>query len=469
MAHAPTSHAMPDATHPASSSRPAGDARVQTVQELIAHFERGVKKATAQRVGLEHEKIGVALDPDGGVRPLPYDDAPGRPQIRELLRGLGEKGWQPVHEAGNVIALRRGGATVTLEPGGQFELSGRPQPTEHECTAELDEHLRELLPLAESMGIAFLATGFRPLGTWTDVPYMPKGRYRVMREYLPTRGRLGVEMMKRTATVQANLDYTSEADAVAKMRLGIGLGPLVTALYAASPLVDGKESGYKSYRASCWLDTDPDRCGILPFMFAEGAGFAAYTEWALDVPMFFIYRHGTYTPAGGLTFRRFMREGAAGEHATLDDWELHLSTLFPEARLKQYVELRSADAGPLPLIRALAALWRGLFYSDEARAAAWALVSDLSVPEREQLRRDVPLQGLHARIHGRELAPLCAEMVRIAQSGLRALGSESGAHSLEPLLAGALACRCPADDILDAFHAVRGNPRELVEKLRLRL
>ncbi len=467
MAHAPTSHASSDAKQPASSG-PAADMRVQNPQQLIAHFERGIKTASAQlRVGLEHEKIGVALDPDGGVRPLPYDDAPGQPQIRELLNGLIKFGWQPVQEGEHVIALRRNGASVTLEPGGQFELSGRPQLGERECAAELDEHLRELLPLAESMGIAFLASGFRPLGTWADVKYMPKGRYRVMREYLPTRGKLGVEMMKRTATVQANLDFTSEADAVAKMRLGIGLGPLVTALYAASPLVDGKETDYKSYRASCWLDTDPDRCGILPFMFRDDAGFGAYTEWALDVPMFFIYRHGTYTPAGGLTFRRFMEQGALGEHATLADWELHLSTLFPEARLKQYVELRSADAGPLPMIRALPALWRGLFYAADARAAAWSLVGDLSVAEREQLRRDVPKLGLGAQIRGKAIAPLCAEMVRIAQSGLRALGSE-GVQSLEPLLAGALAGRCPADDILDAYRAVRGNPRELVEKLRLR-
>lgn len=472
MAHAPTSHATPDAKQTASSARPAGDARVQTISELVAHFERGIKTSEQLRVGLEHEKIGVALEPgspDGGVRPVPYDDAPGRPQIRELLAGLTAAGWQPVREGDNIIALRRDGASVTLEPGGQFELSGGPQPTEVECTAELDAHLRELLPLAESLGIVFLGSGFRPLGTWADVKYMPKGRYRVMREYLPTRGRLGVEMMKRTATVQANLDFTSEADAVAKMRLGIGLGPLVTALYAASPLVDGKETDYKSYRASCWLDTDPDRCGILPFMFQEDAGFRAYAEWALDVPMFFIYRHGTYTPAAGLTFRRFMHEGANGEHATLADWELHLSTLFPEARLKQYVELRSADAGPLPMIRALPALWRGLFYSDAARAAAWKLIGDLSVAEREQLRRDVPRQGLQTQIRGRAIAPLCAEMVRIAQSGLRELGSESGEKSLDLLLEGALTGRCPADDILDAFRKVHGDPRQLVEKLRLRL
>ncbi len=469
MVHVLTPNAPPGSKTQDTSTGPAADSLVHTLDDLVAHFQRGNKTRDQQRVGLEHEKIGVALDPDGGVRPLPYEDAPGRPQIRTLLQGLIEKDWQPVREGDNVIALRRAGASVTLEPGGQFELSGRPQPTEVECSAELDEHLRELLPLAESSGVAFLGCGFRPLGTWSEVPYMPKGRYRVMREYLPTRGALGVEMMKRTATVQANLDFVSEADAVAKMRLGIGLGPLVTAIYAASPLVDGKDSGYKSYRASCWLDTDPDRCGILPFMFREDAGFRAYAEWALDVPMFFVYRHGTYTPAGGLTFRRFLADGAGAERATLADWELHLSTLFPEARLKQYVELRSADAGPLPMIRALPALWRGLFYSDDSRAAAWALVADLSIAEREELRREVPRHGLQTRLRGRPLAPLCAEMLRIAQAGVRALGGGPGVEALEPLLAATQAGRCPADDILDAYRATGGNPRALVDKLRLRL
>ena len=469
MPYAPTPNAPPHQAPVATPATPAADARVHTVSDLVSHFHRGNKSPTQLRVGLEHEKIGVALDPDGGVRPLPYDDADGRPQIRDLLHGLTAAGWQPVHEGQHVIALRRDGASVTLEPGGQFELSGRPQLTEVECAAELDVHLRELLPLAESTGAAFLASGFRPLGTWNDVKYMPKGRYRVMSEYLPTRGSMGAEMMKRTATVQANLDFVSEEDAVAKMRLGLGVGPLVTALYAASPLVDGKDSGYKSYRASCWLDTDPDRCGILPFMFADDAGFLAYTEWALDVPMFFVYRHGTYTPAGGVTFRRFMQEGALGEHATQADWELHLSTLFPEARLKQYVELRSADAGPLALIRALPALWRGLFYSADAQAAAWQLVADLSLQEREELRRDVPLKGLQTKIRGREIGPLCEELVRIAQAGLQSLGGEAGRSYLEPLLAGAVARRCPSDDILDAFRAVGGNPREFVEKIRIRL
>lgn len=451
-----------------SPAPPAASTPVTGVEELVDHFARG-SKTGALYVGLEHEKVGVALDPDGNVRPLPYEDQPGRPQIRDLLSGLTQAGWQPVNEQGQVIALRRNNASVTLEPGGQFELSGRPHSDEMEGVRELDDHLRELLPLAEASGAAFIGCGFRPFGTWDDVPWMPKGRYRVMRAYLPTRGRLGVEMMKRTATVQANLDYTDEADAIEKMRLGLGLGPLVTALYAASPLVDGKPSQWKTFRAACWLDTDPDRCGFLPFMFEEGAGFRAYAEWALDVPMFFVYRHGTYTPAEGMSFRRFMAEGFRGERATLADWELHLSTLFPDARLKQYIEMRTADAGPLDLVRALGALWRGLLYDASSRRAAWALVSDLSIDERDQLRRDVTTQAMQAQVRGRSIGPLVQEMVSLAAAGLRSLGSEQGAATLDPLLDRARSRRCPADDILAAYEELKGEPRALVERFRIRL
>jgi glutamate--cysteine ligase len=451
-----------------SPAPPAASTPVTDVKELVDHFTRG-SKTCALLVGLEHEKIGVALDPDRGVRPLPYEDQPGRPQIRELLAGLTRTGWMPVKEQDHVIALRRDGASVTLEPGGQFELSGRPHVSEMDGVRELDDHLRELLPLCEQSGAAFIGCGFRPFGTWDDVPWMPKGRYRVMRAYLPTRGRYGVEMMKRTATVQANLDYTDEEDAIEKLRLGLALGPLVTALYAASPLVDGKPSRWRSYRAFCWLDTDNDRCGFLPFMFEEGAGFRAYAEWALDVPMFFVYRHGAYTPAEGMSFRRFMAEGFRGERATLADWELHLSTLFPDARLKQYIELRTADAGPLDMVRALGALWRGLFYSEPSRRGAWALVKDLSLDERDQLRRDVTTQAMHAQVRGRPVAPLIEEMVSLAASGLRSLGSPEGAALLDPLLERARSRICPADDILAAYEELRGDPAALTERLRIRL
>ena len=442
---------------------------VTHLDQLVAHFQRGSKTGPL-RIGLEHEKIGMALDEDGTVRPIPYADKPGRPQIRALFAGLCDScGCEAVIEGGSTIALKRKDGSITLEPGGQFELSARAFELDTECASDLDEHLRELLPLSDRLNIAFIGVGFRPLGTWDDVPWMPKGRYKVMREYLPTRGKLGVEMMKRTATVQANLDYVSEADAITKMRVGVGLGPLVTALYAASPLVDGKPTDYKSYRAHCWLDTDNDRCGVLPFLFADGAGFVDYAEWALDVPLFFVYRHGTYTPAGGMTFRRFMAEGFHGERATLGDWELHLSTLFPDARLKQYVELRTADAGPLDLVRALPSLWRGLYYSQSSLEAAWQLVADWTVAERAQLRAEVPLTGFDTQLRGRSIAPLVEEMVRIAMAGLRQLGSDGGVKLLEPLLQRAIDRRCPADDILDIFRDVGGDPRAFVERTRIRI
>lgn len=440
--------------------------------DLVAHFQRGCKPVANRRIGLEHEKIGVVLTPDGRVLPLPYAAGPGEAQIRELLMGLQAHGWEPSSEGGvdgAVVALRRQRASVTLEPGGQFELSGAPQKTDVEAVAELDAHMQELLPLAEGTQVAFLGCGFRPLGTWADVPWVPKGRYAVMREYLPTRGALGVEMMKRTATAQANLDYATEADAIAKLRLSLRLGPLVTAMFAASPLRDGQPSGYKSFRAACWLDTDPDRCGALPFLFREGAGFSDYADWALDVPLFFVYRHKRYIPAGGMTFRAFMRDGFQGEAATLADWELHLSTLFPDTRLKQYIEVRTADAGPLWTVRSLASLWVGWLYSDAAQEAASALLQRVTADELLALRAAVPKQGLSAMLHGKPIQPLCVELVDIARQGLLQSGNSQGAALLDPLRAHVGQGRCPADDILDAFTSAAGDAQRFVRAIQLRL
>ncbi len=463
---------MTKPTEPSTASTHDPEAEpVGSLRELIDHFQHGAKSRDRFRIGLEHEKVGVALDAEapGGIRALPYEDAPGKPQIRVLLHELTHLGWQPIEEDGNIIALRRRGDSVTLEPGGQFELSGAPFGDAMGGVRDLDEHLAELLPLAERLGIAFLSAGFRPLSTFADVPWMPKGRYRVMREYLPTKGKLGIEMMKRTATAQVNLDYESEADAMDKMRLGHGLAALVTALYAASPLVDGKPSGYKSFRAACWLDTDNQRCGILPFLFQERAGFRDYAEWALDVPMFFVYRDHAYQPVWNFPFRQFMKEGWHGHRATLADWDLHLSTLFPEARLRQYVETRSADSGPLPYVRALPCLWRGLFYAGEARRAAWDLVKGFSLEEREALRRDVTRVGMAATVAGREVGALCAELVEIAALGLSQLGATEEQALLEPLRQGAAERRAPADEMLEIFAAAKGEPAAFVEKIRYRM
>jgi glutamate--cysteine ligase len=443
-----------------ASERPISD-----VKELVAHFESGCKPASQERVGLEHEKIAVLGD----------GRAPGYDLIARLLEEEAKRrGWERVEEHGKIIALqdasgggRRG--TVTLEPGGQVEHSGAPWPSAVQASRDNDQHLDELIPTAAELGISFLAIGFRPFGTIDDVPWMPKGRYRVMRNYLPQHGKKAHEMMKRTTTVQANLDYRDEGDAMDKLRLGLGLSSLVTSLFAASPIVDGKASGYQSYRASCWLECDPDRCGLLPFAFADGASFRDYVEWALDVPMFFLYRGGEYREIGqGITFRRFLHDGLEGERATEKDWELHLSTLFPEVRLKKYVEVRQADASSREMVRALPALWRGLLYVAESRRAAWELVANWTLDERLDLYRRTPKEGLRAKIRGIPVQRLAAEMIAIAKQGLLTLGSPDGAAMLQPLEEIAATGRTLADEILALHQQHDGNPRKLIEALRLR-
>lgn len=447
-----------------SSSEP-----VTSVGELVAHFEAGRKPDSAYRVGVEHEKIAVFAD----------GRAPDHATINLLLERLfAQGGWERIAEHGVVIGLEGGRAgNVTLEPGGQLEHSGAPWPSAVEAARDNDAHLDALIPIAASLGLTLLGVGFRPFGTLDDVPWMPKGRYRVMRAYLPTRGRRAHEMMKRTATVQANLDYTDEADAMDKLRVGLGLSSLVNALFAASPIVDGRPSGYQSYRGAVWLDTDPDRCGLLPFAFEPGASFRDYTEWALDVPMFFVYRNGDYLAPGDgerLTFRRFMAEGWRGERATMADWELHLSTLFPEVRLKRYVEVRQADASTREMVRALPALWRGVLYDEAARRAAWALVADWTYDERLALYRETPRAGLRARVRGRTLRELCRELVSIAKTGLTSLGpivdgrAPAGVALLAPLDEILETGRSVADRLVDDWRETGGDPARLIPRLALR-
>jgi glutamate--cysteine ligase len=435
------------------------DRPIAHIDELVAYFAGGAKSADTCRVGVEHEKIAV----------LPGGAPPDYEVIRRLLESLGERGWRPVLEQGRLIALERpGSGSVTLEPGGQIEHSGAPWPSAVAAARDNDEHTDLILQLSEPLGLRYLGVGFRPFGTIDDVPWMPKGRYRVMREYLPKRGRLAHEMMKRTATVQANFDYVDEADAMDKLRVALGVSSLVTALFAASSLVDGRPSGYQSYRAACWLETDPDRCGLLPFAFGEGARFLDYVEWALDVPMFFVHRGGEYRPAEGRTFRRFLREGLGGERATLHDWELHLSTLFPEARLKRYVEVRQADAGPREMVRALPALWRGLLYDADARRATWSLVGDWTMDERQELYRETPRLGIRAKLRGAPLAGLCAELVETARRGLHRLGAVDGAALLEPLVEIAREGHTIADRMVEHHARAAGDPEKLIEGLRFR-
>jgi glutamate--cysteine ligase len=432
---------------------------LSSVDELVARFASGCKPKSELKIGVEHEKVGVLA----GGRAPDYD------VIRKLLEAMAARGWNRVEEQGKLIALARPTCgTITLEPGGQVEHSGAPWPTALQAVRDNDKHTDELLPLAAELGISFIGCGFRPFGTLDDVPWMPKGRYRVMREYLPTRGAMAHEMMKRTTTVQANFDYEDEARAMEKMRVAHGLSSLVTSLFAASPLVDGKLAGWQSYRARAWLDTDNDRCGLLRFALEPGARFVDYAEWALDVPMFFVYRDGTYRPAGGMTFRRFMREGAQGERATMRDWDLHLSTLFPEARLKTFVEVRQADASTREMTRALPALWRGILYDADARQAAWQLVGDWPFDERLRVYRATPKEGLHGRAHGRPMRDLCRELVAIARAGLVALDAGDEVPLLAPLERIVGTGRTLADEIAAEWQRVGGDVDRMIDYLRLR-
>jgi glutamate--cysteine ligase len=432
---------------------------IASVDELVAYFAAGCKDEAARRIGVEHEKIAVLAD----------GRAPDYPVIRRLLEAMTAHGWARVEEAGNLIALsRKTCGSITLEPGGQVEHSGCPWPTAQKAVRDNDKHIDELLPLATGLGVRFLSIGFRPFGALEDVPWMPKGRYRVMRDYLPTRGALAQEMMKRTTTVQANLDFVSEDDAVDMMRTALGLSSLVTSLFAASPLVDGRVSGFQSYRARVWLDTDPDRCGLLPFMFKPEARFSDYAGWALDVPMFFVHRGGEYRPTKGLTFRGFLREGFSGERALMSDWSLHLSTLFPEVRLKSFVEVRQADASTREMVRALPALWRGILYDAEARRAAWALVADWPFDERLRVYADTPQVGLAGRAHGRPMRDLCRELVGIAGYGLTRLGAVDEAPLLAPLSRFVETGRTVADEIAAEYARVGGDAGKMIEYLRLR-
>jgi glutamate--cysteine ligase len=432
---------------------------LSSVDELVARFVGGSKARADLKIGVEHEKVGVIA---GGR-------APGYELIAELLAKMAARGWNRVEEGGKLIALGRPTCgTITLEPGGQLEHSGAPWPTALQAVHDNDKHTDELLPLAAELGIGFVGIGFRPFGTLADVPWMPKGRYRVMREYLPTRGSMAHEMMKRTTTVQANFDYEDEARAMEKMRVAIGLSSLVTSLFAASPLVDGKLSGYQSYRARAWLDTDNDRCGLLPFALEDGARFRDYAEWALDVPMFFVYRDGQYRPAGGMTFRRYLAEGWQGERATMADWDLHLSTLFPEARLKTFIEVRQADASSREMVRALPALWRGILYDADARKAAWALTADWPFDERLRVYRATPKEGLHGRAHGRPMRELCKELVAIARAGLTSLGATDEQPLLAPLERIVATGRTLADEIAAEYERVGGDVDRMIDYLRLR-
>lgn len=433
--------------------------------DLAGWFSRAERPdRSTHMVGTEQEKFGLWLGhADGSPRPVNYED-----HIRRVLEGFETFGWRPTKDrgtGGEIIALERGGASITLEPGGQFELSGKPLQTIHQTCAEFTEHYRELDAISRPLGIAWLATGFHPFATREEIPRMPKPRYRVMQAYLPTRGDQALDMMLRTCTVQANFDFASEADCGRRFRLAMGLSALATAIFANSPYREGVDSGFASNRSRVWSGVDPDRCGILPFAFGEPFSYEHYVDWALGVPMFFVRRRGVYHPFHR-TFAEFMRDGFVDpdglrHHATQADWELHLSTVFPEARLKPFLEVRGADAVGSRFVCALPAMWKGVLYDADAGEAAWELVADLDVGERQALWDECRERSVQSP----RVQALCVRLLEIARGGLDRLDvrdskGRTEARFLDSIEALIRSGRSPADEAREALGAEPGRGRE---------
>ncbi len=428
---------------------------IESRDQLIASFARGEKPKDRWRIGTEHEKF-VYNRTDYHA---PSWGEPGG--IRALLIELQQHGRQPVEEGGNLIALTGADGSVSLEPAGQFELSGAPLDNLHQTCAETGRHLEQVKAAGEKLGIGFLGLGMWPDKARDQLPIMPKGRYAIMLRHMPRVGSMGLDMMLRTCTIQVNLDYATEADMAQKFRVGLALQPLATALFANSPFTEGKPNGYLSYRSHIWSDTDPARTGMLPFVFEQGFGYERYAEYMLDVPMYFVYRDGKYIDAAGLSFRDFLRGELSvlpGELPTLDDWNDHLSTAFPEVRLKTFLEMRGADGGPWNRICALPALWVGLLYDQGALDSAWDLVKHWTIDERQALRDAAPKLGLDAPVPGRgTLRDIAGEVLDIASAGLaaRARLNSSGDNEtgfLDPLREIVRLGKVPAEQLLDRYH-----------------
>ncbi|KGM51113.1 glutamate--cysteine ligase [Lysobacter concretionis Ko07 = DSM 16239] len=440
------------------------DVLIESRQQLVEYLSSGARERDDWRIGTEHEKFGFRVD---DLRPPTFDGERG---IEALLKGLVQFGWTPVEEHGRVIALTRDDASVSLEPAGQLELSGAPLATLHETCREASTHLREVRAVAEPMGLGFLGMGFQPKWRRDEMPWMPKGRYRIMREYMPKVGTLGLDMMTRTCTVQVNLDVGSEADMVKKFRVSLALQPVATALFADSPFTEGQPNGFLSYRSHIWTDTDNDRSGLLDFVFEDGFGYERYVDYLLDVPMYFIYREGeasgqNYIDASGQSFRDYMAgklPARPGQLPTLQDWADHTTTAFPEVRLKKYLEMRGADAGPWNRICALPAFWTGLLYDDTALDAAWDLVKDFSLAEIHALRDGVPRQALKLPFRGGTVLDLARRAVQISAHGLARRARLNGNGSDESIFLGPLmelveAGETPAERKLALFHGVWGG------------
>jgi glutamate--cysteine ligase len=436
------------AAPPSSPGEPITDRR-----QLVEYMESGCRPAKDWRIGTEHEKFVFRL---GTLEPAPYEGEWG---IRALLEGMTRFGWEPVEEDGKPIALRQDGCTVTLEPGGQLELSGAQLETLHQTCNEVHTHLDQVKEVAGEIGVGLIGAGFHPKAKRDEIPWMPKGRYRIMRDYMPKKGSLGLDMMLRTCTVQVNLDFSSEADMVKKFRVGLALQPIAVAMFANSPFVEGRPSGYLSYRSHVWEDTDPDRCGILPFVFEKEMSFQKYVDHVLDVPMYFVYRDGRYIDASGQSFRDFLDgrlPALPGETPTISDWADHLTTLFPEVRLKRFLEMRGADGGPWKRLCALPALWTGLLYDQAVLDSAWDLVKDWTEEEHVALRESVPRLGLAAPFRNRTVREVAADVLELSSAGLRRRNRLDGAGTDETGFLGTLyeivrSGRTPAEEKLAKF------------------
>jgi glutamate--cysteine ligase len=427
---------------------------IESRDDLVRHLSKGMKPKSAWRIGTEHEKFVYDLKTH---KPIPYE---GKPGVRQLLEGMGRFGWQPVKEGDNIIGNSLNGASLSLEPGGQFELSGAPLKSIHETCAEVNTHLVQTRDVASEIGVGVLGLGFAPNWTLDEVPVMPKGRYGIMRRYMPKVGGYGLDMMFRTCTVQVNLDFADEADMVKKFRVGIALQPITTALLANSPFREGRSSGFLSYRAQVWTDVDNARAGMLPFVFEDGMSFERYVDYALDVPMYFVYRDGKYHDVAGKSFRDFLARKipeVAQFEPSMADWADHLTTIFPEVRLKQFLEMRGADGGQWRRICGMPALWVGLVYDSVALDAAWDMVKDWTAEERQALRDMVPKQGFRAPFRNTNVLELARRMLEISGEGLRRRASLDSAGMSEdgfinPLRELVARGQTRAEELLHAFQ-----------------
>ena len=427
---------------------------VDTRDQLVNYFAHAPKPEEKWLIGVEHEKFPYRL---ATLQWPTYDEPQG---LRDFLNGMRGFGWEPIMEGENIIGLTRDKSAITFEPGGQVELAGAPLKTLHETAAELQQHFEEVNQLGEKLGIGFLGTGFHPTAKRDDVPWMPKGRYKIMRDYMPKKGGHGLDMMLRTCTVQVNLDFADEADMVRKYRLSLAIQPIATALFASSPFAESKPNGFNSYRMQIWQDTDNDRSGAPEFVYESGFGYERYTDYALDVPMYFVYRDGKYIDCSGQSFRDFMDgklPALPGEKPTITDWGNHLTTLFPDVRLKKIIEMRGADAGNAAMMQALPAFWVGLLYDRASADAAWELAKDWTAEDRKQLRNDVPRLGLQAEVRGRLVGGLAKALVTLSQQGLARRsrmheGFDEGRY-LEPLWKIAETGQNRSDELLKQFGA----------------